>query len=94
MKCLSVDPPAPVLQVFNYTLRFGQVVLINEVPLRRPACAGVAGYRFGVNEHLFTDNRLLIIIPCGSMKWVVLKRALVPIHPSAMFGTTILGSGA
>ena len=52
------------LGIFNYILRFGQVDLKNSVPLRRPAetpkqkpYAGVAGYRFGVNEHLFTDNR-------------------------------------
>ena len=74
MKTLSVYPPAPLLQAtslgltktsllttdFNYSLRFGQVGLMNEDPFRISACAVVAGYVFGFNENLFTDNQQLL----------------------------------
>ena len=57
--CLSVDPPAPLLQVFNFSLRFGQLGLDFYLPLRKPACAVVAGYRFGLRKEAskFKINR-------------------------------------
>ena len=45
--------PAPLLQVFNFSLRFGQLGLGVYLPFRRLACAVVAGC------YLFKSCRLL-----------------------------------
>jgi len=52
LKKYPIKNPAPVLQVFYSTLRFGEVGLDIEVPFRISACAGVAGYIFSTIKEI------------------------------------------